>query len=329
MQSAKISSPAQPQTSSASLEGAAAQPALRQQQDKQQADVLQQPWPQTDTPPAAPCMTHDQSAAKLQRMHPSAASQRDTVPAQADAAAAADLFSRAEGAKAQTTEDRHCSISDHSGVDKLQSSNQAGAQYDAVDSLLPSLAQHSLDTVNSLPAAASLSACPAAPLAAQLDQLADIQSHFIDGSQDADLQSHSTDGSQDADEDWVKPQCQCDSELQANEAVQLSVAAQNAEDVHSTSLSHEQLMRPQTAWSGSNSAADSHTNPGSCSESDSEGELGAAAEVSVEQIHWLPPHFFRWQDPTGRHNDLGLSFEDPSRQDSEGGPGTWSWAKMP
>jgi len=322
-QSAKNSSPAQPQTSSASLEGAAAQLALCQPQDRQQADVLQQPWPQPDTPPAAPCIRHDQAAAKLHHMLPTAASLGDAVPAQACAAAAADLFSRTEFAKVQTVEDRECLITDHNGNDTLQSSNQAGAQYDAVDSLLPSSAQHSLNTVSSLPAAASLSACPAARLAAQLGQLADLQSHFIDGSQDADLQSRFTDGSQDADEDWDTPQCQCDSELQANEAVQLSVAAHNAEDIYSTPPSHEQLTRPQTAWSGSSSAADSHTNPGRCSESDSEGELdAAAAEVSVEQTHWLSPQFFRWQDPTGRHNDLGLSFEDPSKQDSECGPGT-------
>jgi len=305
-QSAKNSSLAQPQTSSASLEGAAAQPALHRQQDKPQADVLQQPWPQADHPPAAPCTTHDQATAKLQRLHPTAASQGDTVQEQACAAAAADLFSRAEDAKAQTVEDRECLITHHSGFDTPQSSNQAGAQYDAAESLLPSPA---LSTVNSLPAAAALSSCPAAPVVAQLDQLADLQSHFIDGSQDAD-------------EDWGKPQCRCGSESE-DEAVQRSVAAQNADDMQSTSSSHEQLTRPQTAWSGSTSAADSHTNPRSCSGSDSEGESdAAAAEVIVEQTHWLPPQFFRWQDPTGRHNDLGLSFEDPSRQDSEGGPGT-------
>lgn len=315
-QSAKNSSPAQPETSSASLEGAAAQLALCQQQDRQQADVLQQPWPQPDTSPAAPCIRHDQSTAKLQRLHPSAASQGDTMPEQACAAAAADLFSRAEDAKAQTVDNRECSSTDHSGAATPQSSNQAGTQQDAVDSLLPSLAEHSLNAVSSLPAQAPLSACPAAPLVAQLEQLADLQSHFIDGSQDAD-------------EDWKKPQCQCGSELQADEAVRLSAATQNAEDIQSTSSSHEQLTRPHTAWSGSVSAAISHTNSGSCSESDIDGESHAPAGVSVEQTHWLPPQFFRWQDPTGRHNDLGLSFEDPSKQDSEGGPGTRSWAKMP
>jgi len=243
-------------------------------------------------------------------MLPTAASLGDARPAQACAAAAADLFSRTEFAKAQTVEDRECLITDHNGNDTLQSSNQAGAQYDAVDSLLPSSAQHSLHTVNSLPAAASLSAHPAAASLAQLDQLADLQSHYIDDCQGAD-------------EGWDKPHCQCGSKLQADKAVQLSAVAQNAEDIQSTSSSHEQLTRPQTAWSGSVSAADSHTNPGSCSESDSEGELdAAAAEVSVEQTHWLPPQFFRWQDPTGRHNDLGLSFDDPSKQDSECGPGT-------
>lgn len=239
-------------------------------------------------------------------MHPTAASQGDTVPEQACAAAAADLFSRAEVATAQTVEDRECSITDHSGIGTVHSSNQAGAQYDAVDSLLPSSAQHSLNIVSSLPAAASLSAHPAA---ASVAQLAHLQSHFINGRQDAD-------------EDWGKPQCQCDSELQADEAVQLSAAAHNAEDIQSTSSRHEQLTHPQTAWSGSVSAADSHTNPGSCSESDSEGESHAPAGVSVEQTHWLPPQFFRWQDATGRHNDLGLSFDYPSQQDSEGGPGT-------
>ncbi len=175
VQSAKNSSPAQPQTNSASLEGATAQPAQRQQQGSQKADVLQQPWPQADTPHAAPCIRHDQAAALLQHMHPTAASQGDTVPEQACAAAAADLFSRAEVATAQTVEDRECSITDHSGIGTVHSSNQAGAQYDAVDSLLPSSAQHSLNIVSSLPAAASLSAHPAA---ASVAQLAHLQSHL-------------------------------------------------------------------------------------------------------------------------------------------------------
>ncbi|KAA6417829.1 MAG: hypothetical protein FRX49_12185 [Trebouxia sp. A1-2] len=310
--SSKNSSPAQPRISSASLEGAAAQPALHQQQGKQQADALQQPWPQADTPHAAPSIRHDQATAKLQRMHPIAASQRDTDPAQACAATAADLFSIAEVANAQTVENRECLITNNSRIDTVQSSNQAGAQYDAADSLLPPLARHSLNPVNSLPAAAALSACPAAPLVAQLDQLADLQSHF-------------TDGSQDADEDWDQPQCQCDSELQADEAVQLCVAAHNDADIQSTSSSHEQLT-PQAALSGSGSAADSHTNPGSCSESDSEGESQASAGASVEQNDWLPPQVLRWQDPTGRHDDLGLSFDYPSQQDSEGGPESSSHA---
>ncbi|DBA88596.1 TPA: hypothetical protein ACH3X1_004244 [Trebouxia sp. C0004] len=297
--SAKHSSLAQPQTRSASLEGATAQPAQRQQQDKQQADVLQQPWPQADTPPAATCTRHDHAAALLQHMHPTAASQRDIVPAQACAAAAAELFSRAEFAKAQTAEARDCLI-----TDTAQCSNQAYAQYDAVDSLLPSPAQHSLHTVNSLSAAASLSARPAASSVAELDQLANLPSHFIDGSQDAD-------------EDRGKPQYQCG----GDEAVQLSAAAQIAEDIQATSLSHKQLTNLQTAGSGSVLTASSHTNSGGCSESDSEGESGAAAaEVSVEQSHWLPPHFFCWQDVTSRHNDLGLSFDYPSKQDPEDGP---------
>ena len=239
-------------------------------------------------------------------MHPTAASQTDTVPALAYAAAATDLFSTAEDAKAQTVEDRECSITDHSDMDTPQSSSQASAEDDAVDYLLLSPTQYSLNTVNSLPAAASLSAYPAAPLVAQLDQLADLQSHLID-----------------ADQEWGKPQYQCASESPADKAVHLSAPAHNAEDVQSTSSNHEQLTYPQTAWSGSLSAADSHTHPGSRSESDSEGESdAAAAEVSVEQSCWLPPQFFRWQDPTGRHNDLGLSSDYPPKQDSEGGPGT-------
>ncbi|KAL0027962.1 hypothetical protein WJX79_006023 [Trebouxia sp. C0005] len=80
------------------------------------------------------------------------------------------------------------------------------------------------------------------------------------------------------------------------------------------------------ALSGSGSAADSHTNPGSCSESDSEGESQASAGASVEQNDWLPPQVLRWQDPTGRHDDLGLSFDYPSQQDSEGGPESSSHA---
>ena len=255
-------------------------------------------------------MRRDQAAALLQHMRPTAASQRDTAPAQPCAAAAADLFSRAELAKAQTVEDRECLINDHSGIGTVRSSNQAGAQYDAMDSLLLSPAQHSLQVVNSLPAAASLSVRPVASSVAQLDQLANLPGHCIHGSQDAN-------------EDWGKPQCQCDSELQADEAVQLSAAAHNAEDIQSTSSRHEQLTHPQTAWSGSVSAADSHTSSGSCSDSDSEGESdAAAAEVSVEQTHWLPPQFFCWQDATGRHNDLGLSLDYPSKQESEDGPGT-------